>query len=61
MVTVCLGDREGRNSGLVYSKYQVIQPSAAAQNDAKAAECWKISCEATGVSQDMYGGLKVVE
>jgi hypothetical protein len=59
VVSVCLEEEAGHSNGQVYSNHKVIQPSEAAQDAAKAAECWRISCEATGLPLAMYGGLPV--
>jgi hypothetical protein len=65
VVAVCLGEDQDSSSsssgggGLFYSAGSVTQPSAAALDAAAAAECWRVSCAATGVATDTYGGLPV--
>ena len=68
VVSVCLGEDQdssssssssGGGGGLFYSAGHVTQPGAAALDPAAAAECWRVSCAATGVAADTYGGLPV--
>lgn len=61
VVSVCLGDAEGCVNGQFFSKGQVTQPSAAAADEEQAAECWRVSCEATGVPLSTYGELRVAD
>jgi hypothetical protein len=60
VVDLCLGEVEGSNcSGGYFARGALAQPSTAAQDAAKAAHCWHISCEATHTALDVYGGLSV--
>jgi hypothetical protein len=61
VVSVCLGEAEGRVSGQFFSKGQVAQPSAAAADEQQAGECWRVSCEAAGVPSNTFGGLRVTD
>jgi hypothetical protein len=60
VVDLCLGATEASNlNGGYFARGTLAEPSAAASDAAKAAECWRLSCEATGVSPNVYGGLPV--
>lgn len=59
VVSVCTEEEGGRVSGQFFSKGVIAQASPAAQDDAKAAACWAISCKALGLNEDVYGGIKV--
>lgn len=71
VVELCVGDGGGTatstssspsspSSGQYYVKHSIAQPSVAALDEGKAAECWRLSAQAVGLPADRYGGLPVV-